>query len=99
MVRLFDVTSICSMLLTVILSRQIMINIVVRSGLTLHGILVRAVMNAPMHVFAEVDSGVILNRFSQDMTLVDAVLPTVTFGTLLGKCDILFPNTSRCHFS
>ncbi|CRG87654.1 Cu2+-exporting ATPase [Talaromyces islandicus] len=64
---------------------QIMINIVVRSGLALHGILVRAVMNAPMQVFAEVDSGVILNRFSQDMTLVDAVLPTVTFGTFLGK--------------
>lgn len=62
-----------------------MINIVVRSGLALHGILVRAVMNAPMQLFAEVDSGVILNRFSQDMTLVDAVLPTVTFGTVLGK--------------
>lgn len=62
-----------------------MINIVVRSGLALHGILVRVVMNAPMQLFAEVDSGVILNRFSQDMSLVDAVLPTVTFGTVLGK--------------
>lgn len=62
-----------------------MINIVVKSGLALHGILVRVMMNAPMQTFAEIDSGVILNRFSQDMTLVDAVLPTVTFGTFLGK--------------
>lgn len=62
-----------------------MINIVVKSGLALHEILVETVMNAPMELFAEVDSGVILNRFSQDMTLVDAVLPTVTFGTVLGN--------------
>lgn len=68
-----------------IFSRQIMINIVVKSGLALHNILVETVMNAPVQLFAEIDSGVILNRFSQDMTLVDAVLPTVTFGTVLGK--------------
>ncbi|GAQ47010.1 hypothetical protein ASPNIDRAFT_189460 [Aspergillus niger] len=62
---------------------QIMIKIVITSGLGLHKILVRTVINAPMHFFAEVDSGVILNRFSQDMTLVDAVLPTMAFGTVL----------------
>ncbi|OJJ66207.1 hypothetical protein ASPBRDRAFT_49106 [Aspergillus brasiliensis CBS 101740] len=62
---------------------QIMIKIVIRSGLELHKILVRTVVNAPMHFFAEVDTGVILNRFSQDMTLVDAVLPTMAFGTVL----------------
>lgn len=86
------------MTFNLILSRQIMINIVVRSGLALHGILVHSVMNAPMHVFAEVDIGVILNRFSQDMTLVDAVLPTVTFGTLLGNA-LSAPKTSLRHFS
>ncbi|PYH31531.1 uncharacterized protein BO87DRAFT_418037 [Aspergillus neoniger CBS 115656] len=62
---------------------QIMIKIVITSGLGLHKILVQTVINAPMHFFAEVDSGVILNRFSQDMTLVDAVLPTMAFGTVL----------------
>ncbi|GKZ48059.1 hypothetical protein AbraIFM66951_011809 [Aspergillus brasiliensis] len=62
---------------------QIMIKIVIRSGLELHKILVRTVVNAPMQFFAEVDTGVILNRFSQDMTLVDAVLPTMAFGTVL----------------
>lgn len=71
-----------------------MINIVVKSGLALHGTLVKTVMNAPMKLFAEVDSGVILNRFSQDMTLVDAILPTVTFGTVL--CTYL---KGSCVFS
>ncbi|PYI35212.1 P-loop containing nucleoside triphosphate hydrolase protein [Aspergillus indologenus CBS 114.80] len=62
---------------------QIMIKIVIKSGLELHRVLVRTVVDAPMHFFAGVDSGVILNRFSQDMTLVDAVLPTMAFGTVL----------------
>ncbi|OKL58187.1 hypothetical protein UA08_06868 [Talaromyces atroroseus] len=64
---------------------QIMINIVVKSGLALHKVLVHSVMNAPMQLFTEVDSGVILNLFSQDMTIVDAVLPTMAFGTILGS--------------
>ena len=37
-------------------SRQIMINIVAKSGLALHNILVETVMNAPMQLFAEIDS-------------------------------------------
>lgn len=63
-----------------------MINIVPKSGAELHKILLRVVMHAPMQFFTTVDSGVILNRFSQDMTLVDAVLPSVAFGTFLGMC-------------
>ncbi|KAI1858876.1 uncharacterized protein JN550_012335 [Neoarthrinium moseri] len=62
---------------------QIMISIVPKSGAELHKILLRVVMRAPMQFFSSIDSGVTLNRFSQDMTLVDAVLPTVAFGTVL----------------
>lgn len=64
-----------------------MIKIVIKSGLELHRVLVRTVVDAPMYFFAGVDSGVILNRFSQDMTLVDAVLPTMAFGTVLSMLD------------
>ena len=66
--------------------RQIMISIVPKSGAELHKILLRTIMHAPMNFFSTVDSGVTLNRFSQDMTLVDAVLPTAAFGTYLGRC-------------
>jgi ATP-binding cassette subfamily C (CFTR/MRP) protein 1 len=33
------------------------------------------VMRAPQSFFDETDSGVTLNRFSQDMTLIDGQLP------------------------
>ncbi|PYH89272.1 P-loop containing nucleoside triphosphate hydrolase protein [Aspergillus ellipticus CBS 707.79] len=70
---------------------QIMIKIVLKSGLELHRILIQTVINAPMQFFAEVDSGIILNRFSQDMmvTLLDAVLPTMAFGTVLSAAQCL----------
>ncbi|KAH7420082.1 putative multidrug resistance protein, partial [Cadophora sp. MPI-SDFR-AT-0126] len=46
-----------------------------RSGTGLHKILLTAVMGAPQSFFDETDSGLVLNRFSQDMTLIDASLP------------------------
>lgn len=46
-----------------------------RSGAGLHKILLTTVMGAPQSFFDETDSGLILNRFSQDMTLIDASLP------------------------
>lgn len=74
-----------------------MIKIVITSGLGLHRILVRTVINAPMYFFAEVDSGVILNRFSQDMTLVDAVLPTMAFGTVLSRFTRYYYDQTLIH--
>ncbi|PVH85137.1 putative multidrug resistance protein [Cadophora sp. DSE1049] len=46
-----------------------------RSGTGLHKILLTSVMGAPQSFFDETDSGLVLNRFSQDMTLIDASLP------------------------
>ncbi|KAH7350682.1 P-loop containing nucleoside triphosphate hydrolase protein [Rhexocercosporidium sp. MPI-PUGE-AT-0058] len=46
-----------------------------KSGAGLHKILLKSVMGAPQSFFDETDSGLVLNRFSQDMTLIDASLP------------------------
>jgi hypothetical protein len=46
-----------------------------KSGAGLHKILLRSVLGAPQSFFDETDSGVTLNRFSQDMTLIDGPLP------------------------
>lgn len=62
-----------------------MLKIVPRSGARLHAILLKTIMHARMSFFMNTDTGVTLNRFSQDMTLVDAVLPSQAFGTLKRK--------------
>ena len=51
------------------------LNVIPASGANLHVALLRTVMRAPQKFFDETDTGVTLNRFSQDMTLVDSALP------------------------
>lgn len=57
--------------------------VIPRSATQLHWQLLDSVMNAPLWFFTTVDSGVTLNRFSQDMTLVDQTLPIAFFEVTL----------------
>lgn len=50
-----------------------------RSAIYLHRILVYAVLKAPMSFFDVTDTSVLLNRFSQDMSLIDMQLPLMSF--------------------
>jgi ATP-binding cassette subfamily C (CFTR/MRP) protein 1 len=54
-----------------------------KSAARLHKILVDATVKAPMSFFETVDSSILLNRFSQDMTLVDFALPLSAFQVFL----------------
>ena len=56
-----------------------------KSGAFLHRILLRTVMHAPQSFFDKTDRGVTLNRFSQDMSLVDNLLPVGAIITLQGS--------------
>ncbi|KAK2043559.1 P-loop containing nucleoside triphosphate hydrolase protein [Colletotrichum somersetense] len=57
--------------------------VIPHSATRLHWKLLDSVLNAPLWFFTTVDSGVTLNRFSQDMTLVDQTLPTAFFEVVL----------------
>jgi hypothetical protein len=48
----------------------------------LHKILLRTVVRAPQLFFSTTDTGVTLNRFSQDMTLIDGALPIAAVTSL-----------------
>jgi ATP-binding cassette, subfamily C (CFTR/MRP), member 1 len=45
------------------------------SGAKLHQEALRTVLSAPLRFFTTTDTGVIINLFSQDMTLIDGELP------------------------
>ncbi|KAM5356681.1 hypothetical protein ACJ41O_003327 [Fusarium nematophilum] len=53
-----------------------------KSSNRLHEQLLNSVCRAPLHFFTSTESGSILNRFSQDMTLIDQNLPLAFFLTL-----------------
>jgi ATP-binding cassette, subfamily C (CFTR/MRP), member 1 len=67
-----------------------MIRIASKSSIRLHQILVNTTFNAPMSYFDSVDNSVTLNRFSQDMTLIEAVLPIMTYLLLQSKRCFIF---------
>ncbi|KAJ5657351.1 ATP-binding cassette transporter [Penicillium longicatenatum] len=51
------------------------LKIAIRSGEMLHGQLLGTILRAPLAYFTETQIGVTLNRFSQDISLVDKQLP------------------------
>jgi ATP-binding cassette subfamily C (CFTR/MRP) protein 1 len=58
---------------------QVLLKMGPKSAAYLHQVLVKATVKAPMSFFEATDSSVLLNRFSQDMTLVDFALPISAF--------------------
>ncbi|RFU28640.1 hypothetical protein B7463_g7701, partial [Scytalidium lignicola] len=61
----------------------LMVNLVPRTSGTLHEIILKTTLSAPMSFFANTDTGITLNRFSQDLQLVDMELPIALLNTAL----------------
>ncbi|KAM4056985.1 ABC transporter [Hirsutella rhossiliensis] len=58
--------------------------VIPKSAEWLHWKLLETTMKAPMAFFSYVDTGDLVNRFSQDMSLVDRELPTAAYMSLAG---------------
>ncbi|KAJ5799427.1 uncharacterized protein N7518_001495 [Penicillium psychrosexuale] len=61
---------------------QMIITMVPKSGESFHRKLLTTVLAAPMLFFSSTDSGSILNRFSQDLQLIDMELPIAAINTV-----------------
>ncbi|KAI5463545.1 multidrug resistance-like protein [Mariannaea sp. PMI_226] len=60
---------------------EILLVVIARSGLYFHTMLVNTVSRATMQFFAKIDHGITINRFSQDLQLVDMELPSAALNT------------------
>ncbi|KAF2186291.1 canalicular multispecific organic anion transporter 1 [Zopfia rhizophila CBS 207.26] len=60
---------------------QLIITMVPRSGVNFHWKLLTTVLSSPMTFFSTIDTGVTLNRFSQDLQLIDMELPVAALNT------------------
>lgn len=61
---------------------QMVITMVPKSGESFHWSLLTTTLNAPMSFFATTDTGITLNRFSQDLQLIDMDLPLAALNTV-----------------
>ncbi|KAJ5562000.1 hypothetical protein N7535_003537 [Penicillium sp. DV-2018c] len=71
-----------AMLALVVGCWQMIITMVPKSGESFHRRLLTTVLSAPMLFFSTTDSGTILNRFSQDLQLIDMELPIAAINTV-----------------
>ncbi|ORY71658.1 multidrug resistance-related protein [Pseudomassariella vexata] len=65
--------------------------IIPKSGSNLHRSILDAAMRAPLSFFAETETGVLVNRFSQDLRLADMTLPgsIINCAFQLGTCAVV----------
>ncbi|RFU80509.1 abc transporter [Trichoderma arundinaceum] len=64
---------------------QLFIIVINRSGLYFHDLLVNTVARAPMSYHTTTDSGITVNRFSQDLQLIDMELPSAALGVVMAR--------------
>ncbi|UNI16453.1 hypothetical protein JDV02_002885 [Purpureocillium takamizusanense] len=62
---------------------QLFIITINRSGLYFHNLLVETVSRAPMMFHSTTDTGITVNRFSQDLQLIDMELPSAALGVVM----------------
>lgn len=70
-----------SIVFLVLSTWQMIVTMVPLSGNNFHRSLLKTVLNAPMSFFAATDAGVTINRFSQDLQLIDMDLPLSALNT------------------
>ena len=61
-----------------------------KSGRVLHNIVLTTLVNAPLSFFTKTDIGVTMNRFSQDMQLIDSHIQNSLINTIEGFITVLF---------
>ncbi|TVY29246.1 ABC transporter [Lachnellula hyalina] len=74
-ISIYAVSAVIALCAIALVLFNLYMRITPESGARLHEVLLRSVMGAPQSFFDETDSGITLNRFSQDMTIIDGQLP------------------------
>ncbi|KAK6378993.1 hypothetical protein LTS17_006696 [Exophiala oligosperma] len=86
---IFAATTISAAVSVALFGCQVFLDMQPRSASNLHWNLLVTVLNAPLAFFTRTDMGSIINRFSQDMTLVDNDLPFAYADTILSLAGCL----------
>ena len=78
---IYAVLGVLALVSLVISCWELIINMVPKSGENFHLVLLKTVMSAPMSFFSTTDTGETVNRFSQDLMLIDMELPVSALNT------------------
>ncbi|KAI0888407.1 P-loop containing nucleoside triphosphate hydrolase protein [Annulohypoxylon maeteangense] len=73
---IYALLGVCAIVSLLCLGTLLYINVITRSGVSLHHHALRTLIHAPLKLFTTTDQGIITNLFSQDLSLIDNELPS-----------------------
>lgn len=88
-IGVYSVLGFVGVMANLLASWELFITVVTKTGLYFHSLLIQAVSRAPMSFFQTVDLGVTVNRFSQDMQLIDMELPASALGAATALATVI----------
>ncbi|KAI0423684.1 P-loop containing nucleoside triphosphate hydrolase protein [Xylaria sp. FL1042] len=83
----FSVAEVVGLVVSIV---YLYVDITPNGGRHLHRSILKAALNAPMSFLAQIETGVLVNRFSQDLRLADMTLPgaIINVAFQLGQCIV-----------
>ncbi|KAI1736568.1 putative ATP-binding cassette transporter [Xylaria scruposa] len=87
-IGLYAFLSVLPLLTIAFWAGHLVLAVIPKSGMELHRKLLKTVMNATFVAISAIDTGDLINRFNQDLLLVDIRLPFDLLNTVLGILDI-----------
>lgn len=94
-IGIYGLLQVACLLCGVVAAITVFLVIIRRSGANLHERALKTVIDAPLRFFTTVDTGILINYFSQDITLIDGELPialinmVVEFFGVVGTAAVL----------
>ncbi|KFY94605.1 hypothetical protein V500_03137 [Pseudogymnoascus sp. VKM F-4518 (FW-2643)] len=92
-----------AMVTLMILTSMLFIIMIPRSATHLHGKLLKTIENATLYFFTSIDAGQIVNRFSQDLSVIDVELPIAALilvnNFFMAIIQVIFVCISASYFS
>ncbi|KAI0205035.1 putative ATP-binding cassette transporter [Astrocystis sublimbata] len=88
-IGLYALLSVLPLFTIALWAGHLVLAVIPRSGFALHNKLLNTVINATFVTISAIDTGDLINRFNQDILLVDIRLPFDLLNAVLGALDIL----------
>ncbi|KAI0459697.1 putative ATP-binding cassette transporter [Xylaria acuta] len=87
-IGLYAFLSVLPLLTIAFWAGHLVLAVIPKSGMELHRKLLKTVMDATFAAVSAIDTGDLINRFNQDLLLVDIRLPIDLLNTVLGVLDV-----------
>lgn len=83
--------------LTLVIKTYLLYRVVLNSNISIHDAMLNSVLRSPSSFFDSTPSGVLINKFSNDLGLLDRSLPDALFYNFEAPCSVTIALVNICQ--